>query len=37
MSYPARDPRSGIDGKANGASGRYANVCIEAVVSEAAA
>jgi len=37
MSYPARGPRSGIDGKVNGASGRYANVCIEAAVSEAAA
>jgi hypothetical protein len=37
MSYPARGPRSGIDGKANGAGGRYANVCIEVAVSEAAA
>jgi hypothetical protein len=24
MSYPARGPRSGIDGKANGAGARYA-------------
>ena len=37
MSYPARGPRSGIDGKANGAGGRYADVCIAAAVSEAAA
>jgi hypothetical protein len=37
MSYPARGPRSGIDGKANGAGGRYANVCNAVAVSEAAA
>ena len=37
MSYPARGPRSGIDGKANGASDRYADVCNAVAVSEAAA
>ncbi len=37
MSHPARDPRSGIDGKTNGASGRYTDACIVAAASEAAA
>ena len=37
MSHPARDPRSGIDGKMNGASGRYADACIVAAANEAAA
>lgn len=37
MSHPARNPRSGIDGKANGASGRDADACVVAVVDEAAA
>ena len=37
MSHPARGPRSGIDGKANGASGRYAVAVIESTADEAAA
>jgi hypothetical protein len=37
MSHPARGPRSGIDGKANGASGRDAVVGIESAADEAAA
>ena len=36
MSHPARTPRSGIDGKTNGASGRYA-ARIVAAANEAAA
>jgi hypothetical protein len=36
MSYPARGPRSGIDGKANGASGRHAEGCAEVDVGEVA-
>jgi hypothetical protein len=27
MSHPARDPRSGIDGQANAAGGRYEAAC----------
>ena len=37
MSHPARGPRSGIDGKANGASGRDVDACVVAVADEAAA
>ena len=36
MNHPAREPRSGIDGKTNGASGRYADACVVAA-NEAAA
>ncbi len=37
MSHPARDLRSGIDSKANAASGRYAVGCAVPGASEAAA
>ena len=37
MSYPARDPRSGIDGKANAASRRHAERRVRTVFTEAAA
>jgi hypothetical protein len=35
MNHPARAPRSGIGGKANGASGRFWAGCVAADVSEA--
>ena len=37
MSHPARGPRSGVDGKTNGASGQYADARIVAAANEVAA
>jgi hypothetical protein len=36
MSHPARDPRSGIDGKANAASRRHDQSGSETALTEAA-
>ena len=37
MSHPARDPRSGIDGKANAASRRHAESEMSSIIAEAVA
>ena len=34
MSHPARAPRSGIDGQANAAGGRYDVICIAVTAAE---
>lgn len=35
MSHPARAPRSGIDGQANAAGGRYGEICMGDTLGEA--